>query len=187
MAVKPVKFISDILVKRQILKTDVNENVLFSVSGTLPDGSVSSSLPITASGLSIDGYGYIKELDISGSNLTNIGSTGPLHNVYDVFALIDSKLAALASTTINETLTGSFDADGSKNIQLTKFTAADVEYVYVDVMVKIAGSSVYKNDLISVELSGNIAANKLHIILGAAALSTGDSYRIIANKTSESP
>lgn len=186
MAVKPVKFISDILVKRQILKTDSNENVLFSVSGTLPDGSVSSSLPITASGLSVNGYGYVKELDISGSDLPNIGSSGSLHNVYDVFALIDLKLAAIASTTINETVTGSFDFDGSKNVQLTKFSAADIEYVYVDVMVKNAGSAVYKNDLISVELSGNIGANKLHVILGAAALSSGDSYRIIANKTSGS-
>ena len=59
MAVKPVKFISDVQTKKQIIKTDISGNVLFAVSGTLPDGSVSSSLPISASGLYIDGNAEI--------------------------------------------------------------------------------------------------------------------------------
>ncbi len=60
MAVRPVRFISDVLTRKQILKTDANDNVLFNVSGTLINGGhVSSSLPITASGLYIDGDAYI--------------------------------------------------------------------------------------------------------------------------------
>lgn len=60
MAVRPVKFISDVLTKKQILKTDIDNNTLFSVSGSLLEGGhVSSSLPITASNLFIDGNAYI--------------------------------------------------------------------------------------------------------------------------------
>lgn len=182
MAIKPVKFISDVSTKRQLIKTDLSGNILFSVSGTLLQGSISSSLPISSSGLSINCYGYVKELDISGSHLPNIGSSGSLHNVYDVFALIDSKLAAIASSTTSETAIGFFDVDGTKNIQLTKYHYSDLEYIYVDVMVKVSGSMTYKNDLISIELSGNLAEDKVHVILNAASLSFEDSFRIIANK-----
>lgn len=60
MAVRPVKFISDVLTKKQIFKTDVDNNVLFNVSGSLLGGGhVSSSFPVTASGLFIDGDAYV--------------------------------------------------------------------------------------------------------------------------------
>lgn len=61
MAVKPVKFVSDILTRKQILKTDLEGNVLFSVSSSngSGNGTVSSSLPITASSMFIDGDAYI--------------------------------------------------------------------------------------------------------------------------------
>lgn len=48
MADKPVKVISDLLTRKQIIKQDISGNVLFKVSGTLQEGVVSSSLPITA-------------------------------------------------------------------------------------------------------------------------------------------
>ena len=49
-------------------------------------------------------------------------------------------------------------------------------------MIKEAGNSSYKNDLISVELSGNIDTDKLYVILNAPALTDADSYRVITNK-----
>jgi hypothetical protein len=175
MAVKPVKFISDVQTQKQIIKTDVSGNVLFAVSGTLPLGSVSSSLPITASGLYIDGSAYI-----IGAPLINLDSPGSTHNIASVFSAIDSKFANLA--TLSELHTGSFDADGSKNVQLTNYFYADLDYVYVDVMTKASGTVTYKNDLISVELSGNMLADKIHVIISAPALTNVDYYRIIANK-----
>jgi len=49
MANKPVKVLSDLLTKKQILKQDQDGNILFKVSGTLEDGVVITSLPLTAS------------------------------------------------------------------------------------------------------------------------------------------
>ena len=49
MAVKPAKAIADLLARKQILKVDRDNNILFKVSGSLGSGAVSSSLPITAS------------------------------------------------------------------------------------------------------------------------------------------
>lgn len=61
MAVRPVRFISDVLTRKQILKTDSDDNLLFKVSGSLIDGgTVSSSFPITGSGLYIDGDATIE-------------------------------------------------------------------------------------------------------------------------------
>lgn len=68
---KPVKVLSDLLTKKQILKEDSGGNVLFKVSGTLGDGIVSSSLPITASSeyitgdLTVDGIIYAKQLNVT--------------------------------------------------------------------------------------------------------------------------
>lgn len=61
MAVRPVRFISDVLTRKQILKTDSGDNLLFKVSGSLlGGGEVSSSFPVTASGLYIDGDAFIE-------------------------------------------------------------------------------------------------------------------------------
>ena len=48
-ATKSVKIVTDLLTNKQIIKQDINENILFRISGSLGDGFVSSSLPITAS------------------------------------------------------------------------------------------------------------------------------------------
>ncbi len=58
MAVKPVKVLTDLQTNKQIIKVDraAGNAVLFNVSGTVAGGGhVSSSLPITGSGLLIDG------------------------------------------------------------------------------------------------------------------------------------
>ena len=68
---KPVKVLADLLTKKQILKEDSSGNVIFKVSGSLNNGVVSSSLPITASSeyitgdLTVDGAIYAKELKVT--------------------------------------------------------------------------------------------------------------------------
>ena len=179
MAVKPVKFISDILAKRRILKTDSDDNVLFSVSGSLSDGCVSSSLPITASSIWVEG-----DLVISGSPMPALNITASNYNVNAVFQTINNKFTNLQ--LLSEQQTGSFDINGFANIQLNNFSFSDLDYVMVDVMVKVGSSTTWKNDLISVELSGNISTNKLHVLIDAPALTNTDYFRIFANKHTES-
>lgn len=345
MAVRPVRFISDVLTKKQIIKADIDNNLIFNVSGSLLEGGhVSSSLPVTASGLLIDGDAYISgtlhakrmhvtevttsvyyedsisasinalydvsassavigntlvwdgnnwtaSSDISGnfigdlvgnligtasyaytssnallannalnantasyalnaasaltalyavnagnligsgttntipvftndttvgnSNLSLSGSTLiagddlvvsggiylaesiPLNNINpnlssysgfyginDAFVAINEKFGNLILNynKLSETSIGNFNIDGTKNIQLTNFLVSDIEYLSVDVMIKYSGSSQYINDLISVALSGNIATNKVHVLLNAAALSQLDTYKVIVTK-----
>lgn len=220
MAVKPVKFISDVLTKKQIIKTDISGNVLFAVSGTLPDGSVSSSLPITASNILVNNdlevLGTIKAkrmnitevntsvyyetsisasinalLDVSASNpvsgnvLTWSGThwvvgTGNTADLISLSSSIESRFATIAN--LCETNIGFFDSDGTKNVELANYVYADLDYVMIDVMTKQSGTNVWKNDLVSIELSGNIITNKLYVLLSAPAYSDEDSYRIFVNK-----
>ena len=65
MATKPVKVLSDLLTKKQILKQDSEGNELFKISGSLANGTVSSSLPITASYFVGDGR-YLTNVSGSG-------------------------------------------------------------------------------------------------------------------------
>ena len=220
MAVKPVSFISDVLTKRQIIKTDTSGNVLFAVSGTVAGGSVSSSLPLTASGLYIDGNAYITDtihakrmhvtevttsvyyedaLSASINALQDVSASSAISgNVltwdgtnWVAGASVGSAIRSLASNVdsrflviskLSETHIGLFETDGTKNIELTNYNYADLDYVYIDVMIKESGSNVYKNDLISVQLSGNIDTDKLYVLLDAPALTDVDSYRVITNK-----
>jgi hypothetical protein len=62
MANKPIKFFSDALFKRAIIKEDAEGNRLFEVSGTLADGVVKINVPLSASSTYING-----DLDVSGS------------------------------------------------------------------------------------------------------------------------
>ena len=213
MAVKPVKFISDIQTRKQLIKTDKHDNVLFTVSGSNGTGAVSSSLPITASGLTINGNAYVsgelhaKRLfitevttsvvyetalsasinalnDVSASNavagdiLRWDGSNWIASN--DISTNINNKFTSLLALT--EQQTGNFDTDGFANIQLNNYVCADLDYIMVDVMVKESTSPVWKNDLISIELSGNIDLDKIHVIINAPQLTNLDFYRIITNK-----
>jgi hypothetical protein len=97
---------------------------------------------------------------------------------------IDSRFAALIEnySKLSETHYGYFDINGTKEIELDNFTASDLEYVYLDVMVKQSGSNYYANDLISVRLYENMATNKLHVLLDAAELGSNDKYKVIATK-----
>jgi hypothetical protein len=68
---KSVKIISDLVTQKQLIKQDIDGNVLFRVSGTIESGFISSSLPITGSDLVLTGkiYPGINALsDVSASN-----------------------------------------------------------------------------------------------------------------------
>jgi hypothetical protein len=49
MAAKPVKVLADLQTRKQILKLDSDNNILFRVSGSFGDGVVTIELPVTAS------------------------------------------------------------------------------------------------------------------------------------------
>jgi hypothetical protein len=68
---KPVKVLTDLETRKQILKKDSNNETLFKVSGTLGNGAVSSSLPITgtqayfSSDVTVDGVLKAKEIQVT--------------------------------------------------------------------------------------------------------------------------
>lgn len=68
---KPVKVLTDLETRKQILKTDSNGNVLFRVSGSFAEGAISSSLPFTGSGayfsddVTVDGTLKAKEIQVT--------------------------------------------------------------------------------------------------------------------------
>lgn len=131
--VKPVKVLTDLVTKKQIIKKDGND-VLFNVSGTLLNGGhVSSSLPLTASAA------YTPELIISSSatfQVTQIEAlvTDKSTGKYNVDAVIHEIDKALKTSGVTDAVraaeavnaykrvrywaTGSFDADGYAEVRL---------------------------------------------------------------------
>ncbi len=106
MARKPVKVITDLQVQKRIKKVDNNDNVLFDVSGTLTNGHVSSSLPITASYFVGDGR-----------YLTNISGSGGISSVYTSGSISGSGLLEnpifLKDPLVINTVTASIGFAGS--------------------------------------------------------------------------
>ncbi len=136
---KPVKVLTDLLTKKQIIKKDGND-VLFNVSGTLAAGGhVSSSLPLTASA------GYFEALNVSSSSpflvqeLSNLVS----NDRYNVDAAIHEIDKAIKKTGITDAVraaeavnaykrlryqcTGAFDAEGYAEVKLP-LTMSNYDY-----------------------------------------------------------
>lgn len=129
--VKPVKVLTDLVTKKQIIKKDGND-VLFNVSGTLAAGGhVSSSLPLTASAV------YTPELVISSSAnfiFSDLQALTSPENKYNVDAAIHVIDQVINRTGITDTvrakeaenaykrlrfqITGAFDADGYAEVML---------------------------------------------------------------------
>lgn len=129
--VKPVKVLTDLVTKKQIIKKDGND-VLFNVSGTVAAGGhVSSSLPLTASAA------YTPQLIISSSAdfiFTDLQALTSSENRYNVDAAIHVIDQVINRTGITDTVrakeaenaykrlrfqfTGSFDADGYAEVML---------------------------------------------------------------------
>lgn len=146
--------------------------------------SLSGSTLIAGDDLVVSGSIYLNESTPLNNINPNLSSYTGFYGINDVFAAINEKFGTLILnySKLSETIVGNFNLDGSKDIQLNNFLVSDIEYLSVDVMVKYSGSSQYINDLISVALSGNIATNKVHVLLNAASLTQLDTYKVIATK-----
>ena len=146
--------------------------------------SLSGSTLIAGDDFVISGGLYFSNPSIMSSISPALSSATGFYGVNDTFNAINDKFALLINNyaKLSETIVGNFNIDGTKDIQLTNFLISDIEYLSVDVMVKYSGSSQYINDLISVALSGNIATNKVHVLLNAASLAQLDTYKVIVTK-----
>ena len=135
--VKPVKVLTYLLTKKQIIKRDSDNNTLFNVSGSgvggVTVGHVSSSLPLSAS------WVYTPDLNISASvpfAATIIQSEVAADGRYNVDKVLHKMEDALYNVGATDTVrvtesinaykrlrfqkTGSFDADGYAEIQLPR-------------------------------------------------------------------
>lgn len=198
MAVKPVKVLTDLLTKKQILKQDLDGNILFRVTGSLNNGFVSSSLPITGSS------GHFPELqtttDVQFNNISVVtGSNDRSYNVDQAFHAIDTAItdiktiigggeseASSAYKRLRYKQVGFFESDGTANIILPKtqlgapaFPVSSMDYINLSVMIR--DGDAWTNDLLSINVvSGGIDNDEVHILLDAPALGNTDQYRVLA-------
>jgi len=198
MAVKPVKVLTDLLTKKQILKQDLDGNILFRVTGSLNNGFVSSSLPITGSG------GRFLELNTTTNTVFNnidiiTSSIDGTYNVNQAFHAVDYALNVVsdiinsgesqASTgykRLRYKEVGYFDNEGTAQIILPKnqlgapaFPAESIDYINISVMIK--DGDAWTNDLLSVNLLISGENNdEIHVLLDAPALSNIDQYKLLA-------
>lgn len=163
MAVKPVKVLTDLLTKKQIIKQDLDGNILFKISGTLNNGTVSSSLPITASYFVGSGR-YLTDLPLSGTANINV---------------INSNYKKLRYK-----ITGNFNEEGyaEEALPLTQygsssFPVEDQDYFIVNLMVKENNSSNWTNDIIAYELF--TSASQVYVGMYAPDISISGSYKLL--------
>jgi hypothetical protein len=103
MANKPVKFLSDALFKKNILKEDAQNNKIFEVSGTLNDGLVTINVPLSASNTYIGG-----DLEVSGTvsakklNITEVNTSV----IYDTS--ISASINALLDVSASNATAGEY-------------------------------------------------------------------------------
>lgn len=191
---RPVKVLPDLQTNKQILKVDNAGNTLFNVSGTLSNGHVSSSLPVTGT----SGLFVVLETTTATpfTTLPIVTSSYQSYKVYDVneaFHAIDNIISA-GSANLNAyrrlryQITGNFNATGSADIALpltqnggNAFPITSIDYVNVNIAIKENGS--WFNDIASVNITSS--GGQIHIIIDAPALDNTNQYRLIA--TNENP
>lgn len=197
MATRPVKVLSDLLTKKQIIKQDTDGNILFRVTGSLGDGFISASIPVSAS----DTF-FVKTSIAAASEFTAIPvitSSLDAYNIYDIdqaFHAIDTAIQTANGPDIQSAYTrlrfvevNNFESDGTKIIILPstgsspaeiRFPASSIDYLSVQVWIKTSGSNSWLNDLVSVEtlISGS-GGDEVWISIDAPALSSDDKYKLI--------
>lgn len=198
MAVKPVKVLTDLLTKKQILKQDIDGNILFRVSGSLNNGVVSSSLPVTGSGGLF--YDLLTQTDTVFDNIPVITSSlNRTYNVDQAFHAVDLEISNIKSIIgggesetsagykrLRYKEVGFFDNDGTATIVLPKtqlgassFPVSSMDFINISVMIK--DGDAWTNDLLSVNIvSGGISNDEIHVLLDAPALTNTDQYRLLA-------
>jgi hypothetical protein len=130
-------------------------------------------------------------LNLSGSAFVNINTPVEYgkYNVNDAIRALDAKAGQQASdinanyAALRYLDSGNFDAQGMKTFTTTKFAAADIAKVTVDVLVKANGTDAWTNDLVSVQVKPGGAGNAFVAFeISAPAMGASDSVRIIAVK-----
>ena len=198
MAVKPVKVLTDLLTKKQILKQDLDGNVLFKISGSLNSGIVSSSLPITGSG------GHFADLNtVTLTDFNNIevvtSSVDGTYNVDQAFHAVDVEITNIKSIIgggesqasqgykrLRYKEVGYFNNEGFAEVILPKqqygsdsFPVGSMDFINVSVMVK--DGDAWTNDLLAVNIVvGGVSNDEIHVLLDAPALNETDQYRLLA-------
>lgn len=164
MAVKPVKVLTDLITRKQVIKQDLDGNILFKISGSLNNGTISSSLPITASYFVGDGR-----------YLTNISGSGGVSN----------SVVNVNYKKLRYKITGSFATDGYAEAALpltqygsSSFAVADLDYFIINIMVRESGAANWTNDLIAYELF--TSASQVFVGMYAPDISQSGSYKLLA-------
>lgn len=180
MAVKPAKAIADLLARKQILKVDKENNILFKVSGSLGTGAVSSSLPITASSYFsafdsiISGTLTTKNLAITDdksyvniNQLSNVSASNATEGkflTYDGTNWIPSEIQVNAGIGAQSYSSLRYHSDGLFNGNDTivlnlplssaygpSFPVESINYFTYNLLVQETSGSSWKNDLAAVE------------------------------------
>lgn len=189
MALRPVKVLPDLQTQKQIVKIDSFNNLLFNVSGTLNNGHVSSSLPITGSDSVFINLNTSTSTAFNNVNIiTSSYETYKTYNIDQAFHAVDNAInASVASSNAYKRLrfqqVGNFDINGNADIELpltqlagAAFPVSSLEYVNVSVMIKENNS--WYNDILSINITSS--GGKIHVILDAPALNNANQYRLIA-------
>jgi hypothetical protein len=146
MATKPVKVLTDLLTKKQIIKQDSNNNVLFNVSGTLENGHVSSSLPITASYFVGDGR-YLTNISASGGGgISSVSTTGSITGSGLIANPISLK-DPLVINTVTASVGFSGNLYGTASFANTSSYAINAGLSTVTTSGSITGSGVVENPI----------------------------------------
>ncbi len=189
MGTRPVKVLPDLQTKKQIIKVDASGNELFKVSGTLDNGYVSSSLPISASSGLFVALGTTTSSSFNSINV--LTSSVESYKVYDVnqaFHAVDNSITSIAAGAnsykrLRYQLTGNFDLNGSADISLpliqyagSAFPISSIDYINVSVAIKENNS--WYNDIVSINLTSS--GGFVHVIIDAPALNNTNQYRLLA-------
>lgn len=198
MAVKPVKVLTDLLTKKQIIKQDLDGNILFRISGSLNNGIVSSSLPVFANSGSFVSLNTVTTTVFDNISVIT-GSDNGLYNVNQAFHAVDIELNNIKSLINNEDTqsataykclrykeVGYFNEEGAAIITLPKtqyghpsFPINSIDFLNVSVMVR--DGDAWTNDLLSINIiSGGINGDQIQVLLDAPALTNTDQYRLLA-------
>lgn len=198
MAVKPVKVLTDLLTKKQILKQDLEGNILFRVTGSLNNGFISSSLPLTSSNVWTPSLNTSTDLPFNNISVIT-SSTGGVYNVDQAFHAIDTTLdivkdiinsgesqASVGYKRLRYKEVGFFNSDGTADIVLPKtqymgnaFPVSSIDFINLNVMIK--DGNAWTNDLLSINIvSGGIDNDEIHVLLDAPALGSSDQYKLLA-------
>jgi len=214
MAVKPAKAIADLLARKQILKVDKDNNILFKVSGSLGSGAVSSSLPITASNIFsafdsfISGTLTTKNLAITDdksyvniNQLSNVSASEAVEGrylVYDGTNWIPSELKLNAGIGSQQYSTLRYHSDGlfygNETVTLTlpvssaygpSFPTQSINYINYNLLIQETSESNWRNDLASVEFK--ITGNIGNEYVAAIISAPFSPYAYTFNAVNENP